>query len=254
MMLRFIKNKGFTIIELLVILAIISIISLTLLRLFQFILNSFDKEYKKLVSQLEFISALELLRVDLNHAGYGIAKNLDINVFDWDSSNKILIIRSSINITNRKTRGWLLIDCRNGKFKVEIDNREEKLLNQSLVFTDINKNFIANGKYGNCPNHSIMVAFPVDKNHTFCNSQYCYEIKYRFVKPKNKTCENGNYRLIRSVNKSYGETIINCIRNPQVNIDYINKKIDISMEVLEAKEKNSAIWQTIKLIVKPINW
>ncbi|HIE60072.1 MAG TPA: prepilin-type N-terminal cleavage/methylation domain-containing protein [Persephonella sp.] len=253
-MFRLIKRKGFTIIELLVVLVIISIILLAILRLFQFILNSFDKEYKKLVSQLEFISAIELLRVDLNHAGYGIAKDLNINVFDWNSSNKILTIRSSINITNRKTRGWLLIDCRNSKFKVEIDNREEKLSNQDLIFTDINKNFIANGKYGKCPDFSIMIAFPVDKNHTFCNGQYCYEIKYKFVKPKSKTCKNGNYRLIRSVNKSNGETVINCIKNPHVNIDHTNKKIYISMDVLETEDKNNPIWQTVKLVVKPINW
>lgn len=253
-MFRTIKSKGFTIVELLVVLAIISIISLAILSLFQFVLRSFDKEYKKLVSQLEFTSALELLRVDLNHAGYGIAKDLGINVLDWDLLNKILVIRSSINITNRKTRGWLFIDCRNDIFNVKVDDREEKLSDQDLVFTDTNRNFVANGKYGNCPDTSIMIAFPLDTNYTLCNGQYCYEIKYKFIDSKDNSCGPGNYSLVRSVNDSNGEIIINCVRNPQVYIDYTDKKIYISMDVLEIKDKNNPLWQNVKLTVKPMNW
>lgn len=248
------KEKAFSLIELLVVLAIISILSTAIFSVFRKIVGDFNTEYQKLTSQIEFSSGIELLRADISHAGYGLANDLGLLPVETNATKDILTIKGTIDITNKKTRGWILVDCRNGKFNVQLDSREIKLNTQNFVFLDINKNFVANGLYGTCPSNAILVGFPLDVNYGNCNGQNCYQIVYKLSKTQNlNSCSQNTKNLLRVVGNGNGEPIISCVKTFNVNVDTFNKVVNITLQVQEGDKKENR-WQTIKLSVKPMNW
>lgn len=248
------KEKAFSLIELLVVLAIISILSTVVLNVFHKIIGDFNTEYQKLVSQIEFSSGIELLRADISNAGYGLANDLAILPAEVNATNDILTIKSTIDTTNKRTRGWILVDCRNGKFNVQLDSREIKLNNQRFVFLDINKNFVANGQYGTCPSNAILIGFPLDTGYINCNGQNCYQIVYKLSKTQNlNSCSKNTKNLLRVVGNGNGEPIISCVKTFNVNVDTVSKVVNITLQVQEGDKKENR-WQTIKLSVKPMNW
>ncbi len=250
------SEKGFSLIELLVVIAIISVISIAVFSIFQRVLQDFNSEYKKLVSQIEFSSGIELLRADIANAGYGMAVDLGINPVEYKTSTKELILRSTLNITNKKTKGWILVDCRAGNFVVKLDSRTSKSNNQNLVFLDLNKNFVANGKYGSCPagSNEILIGFPLDKNFVNCGGQNCYKITYRLSSSQNlNECSPNTRNLLRVVGNGNGEPVISCVKNFNVNVDTNKKTVVVSFDVQEGDKKDNR-WQTVKLSVKPMNW
>ena len=212
-------KQGFTLVELLVTIVITLILLTAIYAAYLKLLKGFKLESASSKKQTEIFTGTELLRLDLEHAGFGISTNETSPVIEWNSANKTLVIRSTLNNTNKKTIGWALVDCSNGTPYIltgNIDNSAE------VVFLDSNKNFISTGNLTSCPANKILLAFPYDKNvSNGCSVQYCNKIEYKLSQNQNLSqCNPNTKNLLRAVGNSSGTPILTCVADFKVTFDY----------------------------------
>ena len=212
-------SKGFSLIELLITLVIIGIILSAAYFTYTSIFRSMKEESESTELQIEKTIGLEILRLDLEHIGYGIAKNVSDKIIEWDNGLKI---RSTLNNSNLDTLGWVLCQS-NTK---QIDERENK--DTSLVFIDtISGNYISISK--NCPSSSIntiFIGFPISSNANSCDfsgTKVCNTIIYTLSKNQDlKRCNKNTKNLLRKVNDGEGIPILSCVADFAVSFDIDN--------------------------------
>jgi type IV pilus assembly protein PilW len=130
-LLKIKDKKGFTLVELLVTFFIIVLVLGASYITYINLLKSFKGESKQVESQIEKVIGLELLRLDLEHAGLGIGVDQPDLPIQWDGS--VLTILSTLNNSNKSTYGWILVNCSTGSWPSDfVDNRETS--NTNLVF------------------------------------------------------------------------------------------------------------------------
>ena len=241
-------RKGFTIIELLVTMVIIFVVLGGAYVAFINLLKGFKRESKSIETQVETSVALELLRLDVEHAGYGIGEdqgdlpvevdNIDTSASDTLYPNKDrLIVRSVLNNTNQSTISWALIDCSTSFTKVAGDGISS---GTSVVFLGAgNREFVANGTYdeGNasaCPGAGFYITVPYDSSvASGCATQYCNQIIYVLSNSQNlSTCHPNTRNLLRAVGGSAGNPLINCVADWEVRFD-IDRDGDGSVDVYD---------------------
>ncbi len=226
-------RRGFTLIELLVTMTIIFIVLAGAYIAFTNLLRGFKRESKSIETQVETTVGLELLRLDIEHAGYGIGEgqpDLPIELVSITTSDPLytnkeqLNIRSVLNNTNQSTIGWALVDCSAGFTRVAGDSIPS---GTNVVYLGAgNKTFIANGTYdeGNasvCPGTGFYVAVPYDSTvASGCTTQYCNQISYVLSNSQNlSTCHPNTRNLLRAVGASAGNPLINCVADWKVRFD-----------------------------------
>ena len=213
-------RKGLTVAELLIA-VLITIILLTVIYSSYFkLVKSTTQESSSIKTQLETLTGIELLRLDLEHAGYGIARDEPSNIIEWDNSTKSLIIRSVLNNTNKVTQSWALVDCSSG---IPLIAASGGNLSPSthVVYLTTNRTFVANGTLSSCPTNDILMAFPYSPGTSGCSKQFCYKITYKVSSDQPlQTCNPYTHNLLRAVGTSNGYPVIDCIADFVTTFDY----------------------------------
>lgn len=237
------NKKAFTVIELLVAIAITSV----LLAAVYFTYNNLFKKskYETYIAEAEIEKTigLDLIRLDIEHAGFGIT---DVETCptvrfgtsfpspsdcddDLSFSQNALVIRSMINNTNQKEIGWVYVDCTSGAWPTGapslIDERMDNT-NNNLIFIDATSgNFAATGTFGTCPGTGIYLAYPYDSLTNMDNCvdlQYCHRIVYKLSSTTEDYCHPSTRSLLRGIDgtaSSGGNPILHCIGGMEVKVD-----------------------------------
>ena len=227
-------RKGITLVELLIVIVITVVFFGIIYRVYTRIIKTSTQQSYVLKTQLETLPGLELLRLDLEHAGYGISKNETSNIIEWDKASRKLIIRSILNNTNSKTQSWALVDCSSGSPKIlSSGGNIEK--NQTVVYLDLDKSFVANSTLSTCPKNSLLLAFPYDRNiSSGCLKQFCNKITYKLTNTTNSICNPNTKNLTRAVGNGNGFPLISCVADFLVTFDYDSN----GNGKIESNEKN----------------
>lgn len=115
------KNKGVTLIELLVVLAILSVVLTAVYDAYLTVLNSYKQETTTSIANIDKLIGLEILRRDIQNAGFGIPANT--SPLEYDETNNTLIVRSTISSRNDYTKCYGYIDP-NGVRLFTLDSSE----------------------------------------------------------------------------------------------------------------------------------
>lgn len=234
------KNRGFSLIEMLIATFIFTMILSSLYTIFNNFFSNYKIETKNIETEVESVVNINLLKTDLIHTGLGLADDQNDEPINWDGST--LTIRSTLNATNNTTDGWILVDCTSGWSKLSGDNIST---GTDMVFLNAsNKSFVANGSCGTCPSAEILLGFPYDSSVTSgCSTQFCNIIKYTLSTSQTVNyCNSYTFNLIRrtgsnAINNTGGSQILNCVADFQVFFDYDSDDSGI----IESDERNISI-------------
>jgi len=144
-----VKNKGFTLIELMIAMGIIAIVLGLSAGAFKTLLRGASSEKSATETELGKITGLELIRLDLEHTGFGINLNESSLPLEWKkvpataAKENTLILRTMINNTNPKTLGWALLDVTAGNTPTVITDRRVQTTNNLVLLTQY-RQFITN--------------------------------------------------------------------------------------------------------------
>ena len=232
-------RKALTLLELIIVLAMVIFVLAAIYLAYIGLLKGFRKETGTVSSQIESIANLDVLRMDLQEAGFGIGSDCSCNCtgyvcngdclpVDYDLIKKGLVIRSTYNITNKKTRGWGIVDCRSG---YRFLTGELPSTSVSLLFLDLaTRKIEGNGTVGTCPSTGIYLVFPYDSSVTSgCINQFCNKIEY-YLAPSTTApsrCANGTLALMRRVG-GQAVPILYCVADFKVRFKWSGALIDPS--------------------------
>lgn len=225
------KAKGFTLVEMVITILIMSIIMALSGNTFKRVLFGVKEESKSMESNQDKLLGLELIRLDLEHAGFGIARNTTGKPIEWTDASRQLTLRSTLNNTNQNTLGWHMANCTTG---LSISSKEVASggtgLSSNIVLLDQDKNFVSNTTFAsNCPDTKPYLAYPYD--NTVANGcdaalggaagqQYCNRVVYELVATTLDTCAAGTKTLSRRVGAAAsGDPILNCVADIIVRFD-----------------------------------
>jgi type IV pilus assembly protein PilW len=175
--------------------------------------------------QIERIVALELLRLDLEHLGYGVGKKLtdEYKIYEFDNTNQTLTIRSTLNNSNNSTIGWRI--CDDGNLAVQ----QLEGSNDNFVYVD-SYGYIKDIKTHDdkCPDKTYypgkLIGYPFDENATGCEYDtinFCTEITYYLSNSSlPKKCNPNTYNLLRKVNNDTGgDPLLSCVADIKFTVD-----------------------------------
>ncbi len=215
------SNRGLSLVELIITMFIVLLVLGGAYLTYTNLLKGFKRESISIETEMEKLVGSELIRLDLEHAGYGVGRDESRPPVEWYSSIPKLIIRSTLNNTNQKTFGWLLIKCESAgnllKDSVVIDKRYDKN-NKYIIILDAKKKVISTSSFLKlddtitCPKKGIFAAFPIDMNvinhsGSGCINQYCHLIEYRLSSSNNLgDCNPGTRNLLRN-----NKPVIDCV-------------------------------------------
>ena len=213
-------RKGLTVAELLIAM-LITIILITIMYFsYSKLVKSTTQETSSIKTQLETLTGIELLRLDLEHAGYGIARDEPSDIIEWDNSTKSLTIRSVLNNTNKATQSWALVDCSSG-IPVIVASGSNLSSSTQVVYLTTNRTFVANGTLNSCPTNDILMAFPYSSGTSGCSKQFCYKITYKLSSAQPlQICNPYTHNLLRAVGRSNGYPVIDCVADFVTTFDY----------------------------------
>jgi type IV pilus assembly protein PilW len=229
------NKKGFTLIEILVSIFIFAILIAGVYATYTSIYKDVKSSDILVSSGIEKIVGLEVLRLDLEHAGFGLANDQNDKPIEVDNSS--LIIRSTLNTTNKKTYGWSLI-----KFQTSTnwnviagDNTSITGAKYQVLYAD-NKSFKAKNVNwnGGLVDDNIYLVFPYDNVSNQCTNQFCNKITYLLSSSSVDQCASGSYNLLRKIGDGTGRHIIDCVAGWALRFDYDNN----SNNNLESSELN----------------
>jgi len=225
------NKKGFTIVELMVTMVIMSIIIGLVYSSFNTIVSDVKSETKSIESIMDTMVGLEIIRLDIEHAGFGLATDeqcgypvrqitADSNPpggcskQDKTTTNLGLVIRSTINTSNTDTYGWFY--CDDGNRTGVRDQRGDKT-NNYAVLLNIDKTHNFSGSVANCPaGPDDFLGYPYDNGGpaTQCDTQYCNKVTYRLSTAQDLgSCYGNSRNLLRVVGAGNGVSILQCSAN-----------------------------------------
>ncbi len=221
------SKEGFSLIELLVTMVIIVLLAGVAYNGFSILMRRTKQESFSVTSHIEMATGLEILRLDIEHLGYGIAKDESEKIVEW--GNGTLTIRSTINNTEPETRGYLIAKCVGGSLTTIVDAREKTGAVSCSILRSRDKRFFATGSISggdisvsgaSCDNNEVYVAFPMVNPNGCANK--CYEIQYYISTTADKPswCNPHTGVLERKINSS--RPLLNCVADWKVVLDGIN--------------------------------
>ncbi|CAG36195.1 PulJ/GspJ family protein [Desulfotalea psychrophila] len=216
------KRDGFTLIEFLVAMTIMLLLLLFTTKSFQRISHNVKSSTAASQTRGDNLSANELLRLDLEHAGTGIATYIDstatINdippVF-WDGSS--LLIHSTLSNTNSATMGWATGSCSSGSFSLDIEQRDNDSQNSILIDKDsiYNEDITTTG----CSGNNIYIVYPYANGATSCGSssnQPCTQTEYRLSASQPiDSCAANTRNILRN-----DTPLFTCIADFAIRVDW----------------------------------
>ena len=125
------NNKGLTLIELLITVFITGIAMAAVYTTYINLYSGYKKETKITETQLETLISTEILRTDLQTAGFGIADNetdsggADIYPYVWDNVAGTFTIYTTYERSDPKTHGWALLACEDNSTSHTCEMRED---------------------------------------------------------------------------------------------------------------------------------
>ncbi len=231
------SRKGVTLIELLVVLIIVGLILGAVYATYINLLKGFKKGTEATASEVENLVGLEVLRLDIEHMGYGLPDSESKPIVEWDSSSKRLVLRSTLNNTSESTIGYLIAKCESGELNIQIDGREDSSANYVSILQASSKDFLSKGTVSgskislpsgvSCSNGEIYIAFPVrdtvyNGSSNGCSVGLCEEIVYELSASNLiSRCNVNTYNLVRRLGTSSttGEPVLNCVADWKVTFD-----------------------------------
>ncbi|WP_457678570.1 hypothetical protein [Thermovibrio sp.] len=234
-------RKALSLFEVLIVLAITLAVLSALYFGYIFLFKGYLKQSATSTIQLEKAVGLEVLRQDIEHAGFGIGLNeptLPIKTL-LDSSGKYhLIIHSTYDLSNDKTRGWAMVKCSSaGSSPLQLapDPSTEPFPSDKAVFLDLS-GAVASG-YSDflCPDGGYYLAYPVPditlkSGQSFvCKDQACVEIEYYLynTSSKNPLCPDlpslgrkVSWRVSGGVTVGRLSPMIDCVADFKVRYDW----------------------------------
>jgi type IV pilus assembly protein PilW len=225
------KDRGFTIIELIIAMFIVSVLLVLTAMSFDRILFGVRSETSSAEGGIERLVGLQLLRLDLEHLGFGIARDTADPPVAWTEgagpANRLLTLRSTLNNSNPGTIGWFLYDCTaGGSYTARQVASGGTGLNNTIVVLDQNRAFVENNNRatGNCPaGIQVLTGYPYDgtvANGCSTSAQWCNQTTYRLsVGQDLSTCAPGTRNLLRAVGASAGNPVLNCVADFKVRFD-----------------------------------
>ena len=224
-------NKGLSVVELVITMFIVLLVLSGAYFTYTNLLRGFKQETISVETEIEKLVGTELLRLDLEHAGYGIGIDEPFFPIEWHDNpvlgnydrymeGKELIVRATLNNTNKKTYGWILMKCSSTSDTLEdsiiIDNRLDKT-NNSIVILDDRKNIASTSTdvklTDTCPKEGVFLGFPIDRDYVNrtgkfdCRYQICHAVNYTFSRSNSlKDCNPNTKNLLRE-----GKPILDCV-------------------------------------------
>ena len=270
-------KKGFSLIELLVTIVIILLVLGGAYITYITILKGFFKETTSIETQIETSVGTELLRLDIEHAGFGLGSyQPDLPI---ELNNSQFIVRTNLNSTNiikdnsAKPVYWALLSCDYSGYSKDIteegdiENIPSSENANYLYLSALDKKFISTSTNLACPQkggYNItgkMLVIPYDSTATNgCNNQFCYKIIYKLSSTQDlKNCNSNTRNLLRAVGKSFGEPLLNCVSSIKYTFDIDtdeNGTVDLpdsSFENLDVNATNGVEAQEIRNLLKKVN-
>lgn len=223
------KQDGFTLLELLIAVFIVGIIMAYSGNTFVKALSGIKTESRAVTPHMDKVFGLELLRLDLEHLGFGIASDTTDLPVEWTEgtlpADRELIIRSTLNNTNQGTVGWYLLNCTSGSpIAGAVLSSGGSGLASALVLFSNTGTFVANTTYtANCPATAVYTAFPYDNSVTdgcSASGQFCNQVTYKLSTSQDlSTCATGTRNLLRAVGGGNGVPVLNCVADFLVRFD-----------------------------------
>jgi len=259
-------RRGLTLVEILVVIFIFLLVLAALYAGFISLFKSYVKGTTSTALEMSSQVALDVLRQDIEHAGYGLAldePSLPLEV-KLDSSGYTLFIRSTYNVTNDQTRGWALVRCIAGNLPVQ-EAPDVSLPSSKVVYLDSNGNSVENSSLGvdlfdfdkdTCPVSDYLIAYPVPEKVSgtpVCSKQFCVEISY-YLAPtssKNPACPS-LLSLKRNVrwNSGRGSTIpvVDCVADFQVRYNWNGSLVDPAKDTVVKKATPDELRENLRIV------
>lgn len=224
------KERGFTLVEMVIAMLIISIIMALSGNTFKRFLFGVRSESESAESNIDKLVGLEIMRLDLEHVGYGIAGDVTDAPIAWAESGtsptqiRTLTLRSTLNNTNQSTLGWYLYNCTIGLPLAGqlVSSQGGTSPANTIVLLDIDNDWAANTtrSAGNCPATDIYTGYPYTGTGCTASAQNCTEVVYDLSTTQNlANCATGTKNLLRTVDAGTGDPILNCVADFTVRFD-----------------------------------
>ena len=215
---------GFTLVELLVTMGIVLIVLTAAYQGYTRLLRGFFAESSSASAQMEAMVNTNVFRLDITHAGYGLARDLSNRPIQWNNVsnrvNRALTIRSTVNNLQEETLGWIL--CYDGNM-IQESTGNASFSSTAYVFLNQDKNFESTG--GSCPASGIRLGYPYDGSPPpgGCSgtSQPCYNVTYTLSGSQDlDTCAEGTRNLLRTASGGAAwEPVFNCVADWRVTFE-----------------------------------
>ena len=238
-------RKGLSLIELLVSMVIGLIVLAAIYFSYILLFKSFKRESASTALSMERPIALEVIRQDIEHAGYGLATNLSNKPIESNGTN--LTIRSTLDISNQTTIGWAEVRCVNGSTDYLSGDNLKK--DEPVVYLLSDRTFAQNGTFGTCSKPGkVLLTFPYDNGTSNgCSGQYCNKIVYKLSSSQNlKVCNPNTRNLLRAVGSSNGSSILDCVADFKVRYYWDNQKYGDPSAISNSTASN--IRKNLKLV------
>ncbi|WP_457643927.1 PilW family protein [Persephonella sp.] len=237
------NNRGLSILELLVSMVIFIVIMGAVYVTYIKLLKGFRGESTKVETQIEKLVGAEIIRLDLEHVGYGISSNETAPILEWNPDDKILTLRSTLNNTRKETIGWFMVDCSATCTVISRSFPEPDRSYYVFYIDAIDKTAKGTGKVNIDMNGNVsftttppaggsgrLIGFPITEevyNGTAngCETGYCNIVKYALSSANLlDKCNPNTYNLLRRVgaealNNTGGDPILNCVADYTVTFD-----------------------------------
>jgi len=220
-------RRGLSLVELLVSLVIALLLLSAIYLGYVSLFKTSSQETISATSQIEKLLGLEILRLDVEHAGYGIAYKLSNGSegdfpIEWNGTT--LTIRSIYNVSNEETNSWGIYDCSNRNFIVKEGNFKnsttvvalEPISDYTVFFNSGRLSSICNGT------EKKYLVFSYDSSSSgSCKQPVCNEIKYYLYSSSSvpNYCVT-NTVLGRKVNAGNPNPLIYCVADFKVRFDW----------------------------------
>jgi len=240
------RRKALTLVELMVAVAVSLIVLAAFYAAYTYLFKGFVRGSESTSLEIGQTLGLQVLRQDVEHAGYGLAldePSLPLQVESEALGHK-LVIRSTYDTTNKVTRGWYLVSCSGSGEPPAIEApANSTFISTKAVYLTIDK-YLASGNatVNSCPDGGYFLVYPVpDVNSPVCTKQVCAEISYYLstTSSSNPACPDLPVlqRRVRWEGRGSSIPVLDCVADFKVRYDWNGRIVD---PVTDSKVKGAS--------------